>query len=92
VPVNFRLRADEVGYIISRSGSSVLLVDPELDEALKTVTAPHRFVLGRILGEAITQRNDAYSAVTHVVNVTKVMQGVVVVCEGYMTQCSRVPS
>ncbi len=46
VPVNFRLRADEVDYIVSHSGSSVLLVDPELDEALKTVTAPHRFVLG----------------------------------------------
>jgi acyl-CoA synthetase (AMP-forming)/AMP-acid ligase II len=46
VPVNFRLRADEVNYIVSHSGSSVLLVDPELDEALKAVTAPHRFVLG----------------------------------------------
>ncbi|HJT05156.1 MAG TPA: AMP-binding protein [Pseudonocardiaceae bacterium] len=46
VPVNFRLRADEVDYIVSHSGSSVLLVDPELDEPLKAVTAPHRFVLG----------------------------------------------
>jgi fatty-acyl-CoA synthase len=46
VPVNFRLRSDEVDYIVSHSGSSVLLVDPELDEALKTVAAPHRFVLG----------------------------------------------
>jgi acyl-CoA synthetase (AMP-forming)/AMP-acid ligase II len=46
VPVNFRLRADEVDYIVAHSGSSVLLVDPELDDALKTVTAPHRFVLG----------------------------------------------
>jgi acyl-CoA synthetase (AMP-forming)/AMP-acid ligase II len=44
--VNFRLSAEEVNYIISHSGSSVLLIDPELDEALKTVTAPHRFVLG----------------------------------------------
>lgn len=46
VPVNFRLHADEVNYIVSHSGSSVLLVDPELDEPLKAVTAPHRFVLG----------------------------------------------
>ncbi|MGH3841731.1 MAG: AMP-binding protein [Pseudonocardiaceae bacterium] len=46
VPVNFRLRADEVDYIVSHSGSSVLLIDPELDEALKTVQARHRFVLG----------------------------------------------
>ncbi len=46
VPVNFRLRADEVNYIVSHSGSSVLLVDPELDEPLKAVAARHRFVLG----------------------------------------------
>jgi fatty-acyl-CoA synthase len=46
VPVNFRLGADEVDFIVSHSGSSVLLVDPELDDALKAVTALHRFVLG----------------------------------------------
>ncbi|HSL09107.1 MAG TPA: AMP-binding protein [Pseudonocardiaceae bacterium] len=46
VPVNFRLRSDEVNYIVAHSGSSVLLVDPELDEALKGVAVPHRFVLG----------------------------------------------
>lgn len=46
VPVNFRLRADEVSYIVSHSGASVLLVDPELDEALTAVAVPHRFVLG----------------------------------------------
>ncbi|MGB9280160.1 MAG: AMP-binding protein [Pseudonocardiaceae bacterium] len=46
VPVNFRLRAEEVDYIVSHSGSSVLLVDPELDDALTAVAAPHRFVLG----------------------------------------------
>ena len=46
VPINFRLNADEVGYIVEHSGASVLLVDPELDEALRDVRAPHRFVLG----------------------------------------------
>jgi fatty-acyl-CoA synthase len=46
VPINFRLNAEEVGYIVRHSGASVLLVDPELDEALAGVTAPHRFVLG----------------------------------------------
>ncbi len=46
VPVNFRLRADEVSYIVSHSESSVLLVDPELDDALKAVVAPRRLVLG----------------------------------------------
>jgi fatty-acyl-CoA synthase len=44
VPVNFRLRPDEVRYIVEHSGSSVLLVDPELD--LGDVTAAHRFTLG----------------------------------------------
>nr|MBA2338127.1 AMP-binding protein [Acidimicrobiia bacterium] len=46
VPINFRLNADEVGYIVEHSGASVLLVDPELDDALGGVTAQHRFVLG----------------------------------------------
>ncbi|NYG55598.1 AMP-binding protein [Nocardioides perillae] len=46
VPVNFRLRPDEVRYIVEHSGARVLLVDPELDEALADVTAEHRFVLG----------------------------------------------
>ena len=47
VPVNFRLRPDEVRYIVEHSGAKVLYVDPELDETLADVTAEHRFVLGR---------------------------------------------
>ena len=31
VPVNFRLNADEVAYIVEHSGASVLLVDPEIE-------------------------------------------------------------
>ena len=46
VPVNFRLRPDEVRYIVEHSGARVLYVDPELDDSLKDVTAEHRFVLG----------------------------------------------
>ena len=46
VPINFRLNADEVGYIVEHCGATVLLVDPELDDALAGVSAPHRFVLG----------------------------------------------
>jgi acyl-CoA synthetase (AMP-forming)/AMP-acid ligase II len=46
VPVNFRLRPDEVKYIVEHSGARVLVVDPELDEALADVTAEHRFVIG----------------------------------------------
>ena len=46
VPINFRLRPDEVSYIVEHSGARVLYVDPELDEALAGVTAEHRFVIG----------------------------------------------
>ena len=45
VPVNFRLNADEVSYIIEHSGASVLLLDPELDEVLAGVTAKERILL-----------------------------------------------
>lgn len=46
VPINFRLRPDEVRYIVEDSGAKVLYVDPELDEALADVECEHRFVLG----------------------------------------------
>jgi fatty-acyl-CoA synthase len=46
VPINFRLRSEEVEYIVEHSGSTVLLVDPEIDEQIPTVTAKHRFLLG----------------------------------------------
>src|SRR5881409_2943903 len=44
VPINFRLRPEEVEYIVDHSGATVLLVDPTLDD-LATVTAKHRFAL-----------------------------------------------
>ena len=34
VPINFRLSAEEIRYIVGHSGASMLLVDPELDEQL----------------------------------------------------------
>jgi fatty-acyl-CoA synthase len=46
VPVNFRLVAEEVSYIMEHSGAEVLIVDPELDDSLKGVSARHRFVIG----------------------------------------------
>ncbi|HJD83293.1 AMP-binding protein [Kitasatospora aureofaciens] len=46
VPVNFRLRAEEVAYIVEQSGASALLVDPELADALDGVVAEHKFVIG----------------------------------------------
>jgi fatty-acyl-CoA synthase len=47
VPINFRLSADEISFIIGHCGATVLLVDPELDDALADVKVTHRFVLGR---------------------------------------------
>ena len=46
VPVNFRLARAEVEYILEHSGASVLLVDPELDEALAGIGPSRRYVLG----------------------------------------------
>ncbi len=53
VPVNFRLRPEEVGYIVEHCGASVLLVDPDVDAALAAVTARHRHVLGADAEEAL---------------------------------------
>ncbi len=52
VPINFRLRPEEVEYIVDHSGASVLLVDPTLED-LATVTAKHRFTLGAQSDEAL---------------------------------------
>ncbi|HWD06358.1 MAG TPA: AMP-binding protein [Amycolatopsis sp.] len=46
VPVNFRLAADEVQYIVDNSGARVLYVDPELEESLAGVTCEQKFLLG----------------------------------------------
>ncbi|MGW3662461.1 AMP-binding protein [Streptomyces sp. NPDC005141] len=46
VPVNFRLTADEVSYIVDHSGASVLLVDPELTDRFAGISCKHRFTLG----------------------------------------------
>jgi fatty-acyl-CoA synthase len=45
VPVNYRLNADEIGYIVDHSGASVLLVDPDSEESLRGISAKHRIVL-----------------------------------------------
>jgi acyl-CoA synthetase (AMP-forming)/AMP-acid ligase II len=46
VPINFRLSADEIQYIVGHCGASMVLVDPELDDQLRAVESPHRYVLG----------------------------------------------
>ncbi len=56
VPVNYRLNADEVSYVVEHSGASVLLVDPESDEALRDVKAKHRIVLDGVDDERVVRR------------------------------------
>ena len=50
VPINFRLRPDEIAYILEDSGAKVFLVDPELEASLSDLghggTVEHRIVLG----------------------------------------------
>jgi fatty-acyl-CoA synthase len=46
VPINFRLSVDEVKYIVEHSGARVLYVDPELEDALKSVECEHKFIIG----------------------------------------------
>jgi fatty-acyl-CoA synthase len=46
VPINFRLVADEVKYIVAHSGARILMVDPELEDALADVQCEHKFVIG----------------------------------------------
>ncbi|MFQ5558415.1 MAG: AMP-binding protein [Acidimicrobiales bacterium] len=46
VPINYRLSHGEVGYIVGHCGADVLLVDPELGEAMAGIECEHTFVLG----------------------------------------------
>ncbi len=45
VPINFRLTADEIAYVVEHSGASVLLYDPELAGEVDTIKVSHRFCL-----------------------------------------------
>jgi fatty-acyl-CoA synthase len=45
VPVNYRLNAEEISYILGHSGATVLLVDPDSAPALEGVDVRHRIVL-----------------------------------------------
>jgi acyl-CoA synthetase (AMP-forming)/AMP-acid ligase II len=45
VPVNYRLNTEEIRYIVSHSGASVLLVDPESEPALRDIEVKHKIVL-----------------------------------------------
>ena len=46
VPINFRLVAEEVRYIVAHSGTRLLLVDPELADAMTDVECEHKLIIG----------------------------------------------
>jgi fatty-acyl-CoA synthase len=46
VPINFRLAAPEIDYIVRHSGADVVYADPALKDVLAGLDAPHRFLLG----------------------------------------------
>ena len=62
VPVNFRLNAEEIRYILEHSGSTVLLVDPELDQPLRDIPVKHRLVLGSVTDPQLFLRAGARPA------------------------------
>lgn len=46
VPINFRLKPDEVAYIVEHSGAEVLLLDPEVAASLSGISCRHVVVFG----------------------------------------------
>ena len=56
VPVNYRLNAEEISYIITHSGATTMLVDPELDDRLASIDVEHRFVLGEATDQELFER------------------------------------
>ncbi len=46
VPINFRLSAAEIDYIIRHSGASAVYADPALRDVLPGLDVPHKFLLG----------------------------------------------
>ncbi|MFT4658552.1 MAG: fatty-acyl-CoA synthase [Candidatus Aldehydirespiratoraceae bacterium] len=46
VPINFRLVGAEISYIIEHSGARLLLIDPELADALADVECERKLIIG----------------------------------------------
>jgi acyl-CoA synthetase (AMP-forming)/AMP-acid ligase II len=45
VPVNYRLNAGEISYIVEHSGARLVLVDPEMEDVLAGLTSAKRIVM-----------------------------------------------
>ena len=62
VPINFRLNAEEVAYIIEHSGARVLLLDPELKDTLAGVAVEHKILLDGVEDAALFAEIDEAGA------------------------------
>ncbi|MCU1398968.1 MAG: putative fatty-acid--CoA ligase, partial [Acidimicrobiales bacterium] len=58
VPINFRLVAEEIQYIVDHSGARILLVDPELADGLQQVRCERTMIIGDVT-DAELSRFDA---------------------------------
>ena len=62
VPVNFRLAAAEIDYIVGHSGAEVLLLDPAVAHLRDRISGPKTFILGEsddeIFGVSLTQDDE----------------------------------
>jgi fatty-acyl-CoA synthase len=56
VPINFRLGAEEIRYIVEHSGASMLMYDPELESVVAGVECKRRFVIGADSDDEIFRR------------------------------------
>jgi acyl-CoA synthetase (AMP-forming)/AMP-acid ligase II len=59
VPINFRLKPDEIRYIVEHSGSTVLLVDAELEDLVRDIPVAHRIILGQASDDRLFLRPPA---------------------------------
>jgi acyl-CoA synthetase (AMP-forming)/AMP-acid ligase II len=57
VPINFRLVADEIQYIVEHCGARILLIDPELEDALSSVKCERTFIIGDESDEELLDYN-----------------------------------
>ena len=53
VPINFRLTAEEIGYIVEHSGASVLLYDPDLAGEVATIKVGQSIALDGVEDAAL---------------------------------------
>jgi fatty-acyl-CoA synthase len=53
VPVNFRLTAGEVAYIVEHVGASVLLADPDLEDIASSARCARLYTMGKVSDEIL---------------------------------------